>query len=116
MLSRFLTLFLVLAPVFGLCSVEDPPAKPAKGQSSQAIARGSILSDVPSRIEPGGRYLIYLHGRIVETEGERPTHPDFGIYEYRMILETFADLGSGHGAFYSPHPAWVEPTAEWAGR
>jgi hypothetical protein len=34
------------------------------------------------------RYLIYLHGRIVEEDGRRPTSPDFGTYEYDAILDS----------------------------
>jgi pimeloyl-ACP methyl ester carboxylesterase len=37
--------------------------------------------------------VVYLHGRIIEDEGERPTHPEFGTYEYRAILQALADSG-----------------------
>lgn len=30
--------------------------------------------------------VIFLHGRIVEEGGERPTSPEFGVYEYQAIL------------------------------
>lgn len=52
-----------------------------------------IFADVPETINPTARYLIYLHGAIIERAGVRPTHPRFGIYEYRKILEVFADRG-----------------------
>ena len=52
-----------------------------------------IHTDVPENIDPEARYLIYLHGAIIERAGVRPTHPQFGIYEYRNILEAFADTG-----------------------
>ena len=52
-----------------------------------------IHADVPAIIDPSARYLIYLHGAIIETNGVRPTHPVFGVYEYRKILRTFADRG-----------------------
>src|SRR5712692_4610458 len=32
---------------------------------------GAILPGPPERIEPGGRYLFYLHGRIIEEQGPR---------------------------------------------
>ncbi|HVR29020.1 MAG TPA: hypothetical protein VMS86_05740 [Thermoanaerobaculia bacterium] len=38
-------------------------------------------------------YLIYLHGRIVEEQGVRPTHPRFGVYEYEAILARLAEGG-----------------------
>jgi predicted esterase len=52
-----------------------------------------IFAGVPAEIDPSARYLIYLHGAIIETAGVRPTHPRFGIYEYEKILSTFADRG-----------------------
>ena len=39
------------------------------------------------------KHLIYLHGKIIEDQGPRPTHPRFGTYEYQEILDTFAAAG-----------------------
>ena len=39
------------------------------------------------------RYVIYLHGRIVEEAGRRATHPDFGVYEYDAILDSLRHAG-----------------------
>src|SRR6185369_8324070 len=58
-----------------------------------AMAAGVVLSVLPKAIDPRGDYLIYLHGRIIEEEGPRPTSPRFGVYEYRQILDTFAGRG-----------------------
>jgi len=66
------------------CGAEDPPPAEASPQ---------IFADVPAAIDPGARYLIYLHGAIIETQGVRPTHPRFGVYEYEEILSTFAGRG-----------------------
>lgn len=55
---------------------------------------GSILTDVPARPHPGARYLIYLHARIVEEKGRRPTDERFGTYEYPRILDTLAASGA----------------------
>jgi hypothetical protein len=52
-----------------------------------------ILPEVPEVIDPDARYLIYLHGAIIESAGVRPTHPEFGVYEYQQILEAFAERG-----------------------
>lgn len=57
------------------------------------VTGGAVLSALPRPIDPRGDYLIYLHGRILEEEGPRPTSPRFGIYEYRQILDTFAGRG-----------------------
>jgi predicted esterase len=66
------------------CGAEDP---------SPAEASPQIFAEVPADIDPGARYLVYLHGAIIETEGVRPTHPRFGVYEYEEILTTFAERG-----------------------
>ncbi|MEJ2580567.1 MAG: alpha/beta hydrolase [Acidobacteriota bacterium] len=63
----------------------------AQGPASAAAPR--IFTEVPEQIDPNARYLIYLHGAIIEREGERPTHPVYGVYEYREILEVFAEKG-----------------------
>jgi len=54
---------------------------------------GTVEASLPTILDPDGHYLFYLHGRIIETQGRRPTHPEFGIYEYDSILQTFADSG-----------------------
>ncbi len=64
-----------------VCGAEDPPPAEASPQ---------IFADLPAEIDPGARHLIYLHGAIIETQGVRPTHPRFGVYEYQGILEVLA--------------------------
>ena len=59
-----------------------------------AAQRKAILSDVPARVDTNARYLIYLHGRIIEEKGARPTDERFGIYEYQQILDTLATSGA----------------------
>ncbi len=61
--------------------------------SSPVGVSGQIFAEVPDEIDPSARYLFYVHGRIIEEKGVRPTHPRFGVYEYQKILETLADLG-----------------------
>lgn len=63
--------------------------KPLPAESSQGV----ILKDVPEKIDAAGRYLFYLHGRIIEDKGIRPTSEEYGVYEYEKILQTFADKG-----------------------
>lgn len=59
----------------------------------QASAAGSIHGDVPASIDPAARYVIYLHGRILEVQGRKAVSPDFGPYEYDAILKALADKG-----------------------
>jgi len=54
---------------------------------------GAVQTSVPDHPAPTAHYLIYLHGAIIETQGRRPTHPDYGVYEYDQILEALADRG-----------------------
>lgn len=39
------------------------------------------------------RYVFYLHGRIVEEGGRRPTDSVFGTYEYDAILDSLRQPG-----------------------
>lgn len=82
--KRFGSVLLCIVLMATACGAEDSP--PA-GQALQ------ILTDLPAEIDPDTRYLFYLHGAIIERAGVRPTHPEFGVYEYREILEVLA----GHG-------------------
>ena len=81
---RHVATIVVWVALASACVAENPPpAAPAL----------DIVADVPDTVDPAARYLFYLHGAIIERAGERPTHPVFGVYEYRKILETFADRG-----------------------
>jgi predicted esterase len=73
---RILALFLLLLLV---------PAK--------TLGAGRVLRGLPDKVDPRQDYLIYLHGRIIEEEGVRPTSPRFGVYEYEKILADFAGRG-----------------------
>jgi hypothetical protein len=42
----------------------------------------------PGQGQTSPRYVFYLHGRIVEDQGRRPTDPAFGTYEYDAILDS----------------------------
>jgi len=60
---------------------------------TKALGAGRVLRSLPDKIDPRQDYLIYLHGRIIEEEGVRPTSPQFGVYEYEKILADFAKRG-----------------------
>jgi len=53
----------------------------------------SIYQDVPDKIDIKAKYLFYLHGRIIEEKGIRPTSEKYGVYEYEKILETLKNKG-----------------------
>jgi len=79
---------LTSALVAGILATAACPA-PLPSQANP----GTVLTQTPSDVDPAARYLLYLHGRIIEDQGVRPTHPRFGVYEYQAILETLADRG-----------------------
>jgi hypothetical protein len=51
------------------------------------------LPATPGLSQAAPRYVIYLHGKIVEQEGRRPTDPTFGTYEYDAILDSLRRAG-----------------------
>ncbi|MBV9958896.1 MAG: alpha/beta hydrolase [Acidobacteria bacterium] len=70
---------------------QKKPARPAANETNET--RGSVLKDVPEKIDTQARYLFYLHGRIIEEKGIRPTDERYGVYEYEEILKTLAGKG-----------------------
>lgn len=52
-----------------------------------------ITEFVPEKIDKSQKYLIYLHGGIVQDLGADAVSEDFGKYEYYKILETFKERG-----------------------
>jgi len=55
--------------------------------------QGLVHTALPDPINPESRYVFYLHGRIIETQGRRPTHPVYGVYEYDRVVQALATDG-----------------------
>ena len=53
---------------------------------------GKTSNHTAQKTDPKSRYLLYLHGKIVE-RARRPTSPQYGVYEYDQILDTFKQRG-----------------------
>jgi dienelactone hydrolase len=70
---------MVLAPLVALLLALVTPVTP-----------GPILTDVPGKPDPAARYVFYLHGRILETQGREAVSPEFGAYRYDAILTALA--------------------------
>ena len=51
------------------------------------------LSPAPAHSQAPRPIVIYLHGRIVEEGGRRPTDSIFGTYEYDAILDSLRQAG-----------------------
>ena len=56
-------------------------------------AQSQILTEPPENPDPNARYVFYLHGKIIEDEGRRPSHPRWGVYEYDAILKALESKG-----------------------
>ncbi len=76
---------------------------------ARALGAGRVLRSLPEKIDPRQDYLIYLHGRIIEEKGLRPTSPEFGVYEYEKILADFASRG--FVVISEPRPRGTDPGA-----
>jgi hypothetical protein len=63
--------------------------EPATG----ATTGGTVIAAFPEKPDPGLRYVVYLHGRIVEEQGRRAVSPDFGAYQYDEIVAALARPG-----------------------
>ena len=63
---------------------------PLQGESAGQVA---VHGRLPERLDVRARYVIYLHGRIIEDKGRRPTDATWGVYEYQQILESLAADG-----------------------
>lgn len=61
-----------------------------RARFSWLLALGLLAASAHAQ-EP--RYLIYIHGRIIEDEGRRPTSAEFGTYEYDAILDSLRQPG-----------------------
>lgn len=74
------------------------------------------LPAAAERPAPGAshpRHLIYLHGKIVQTEqSARPRHPEFGFYELEKIRQTFRDRGFVVASEIRPKSASVGESAD----
>ena len=79
------------------CATSEEPA-----DTTTASVSGHVMNDVPEEIRPDRSYLFYLHGQIIEDQGVRPEHPEFGVYEYEAVLAALA--GEGFEVISEPRP------------
>jgi hypothetical protein len=62
--------------------------------AGSATFAAEVYPDFPSQIDPGGSYVIYSHGRIVEGDDPRPVHERWGVYDFPAIVSKLAEGGS----------------------
>jgi hypothetical protein len=84
-----------------------PQADAAQAGASQSAAP-RVLADVPAQVDKSARYLIYLHGRIIEEQGAHAVSPEHGPYEYEQILAALA--AGGYTVISATRPRGTEPT------
>lgn len=53
----------------------------------------SVGYDMPAKIDRSARYIIYVHGRVIENQGVHPQDVRYGVYEYTDILQRMASAG-----------------------
>lgn len=61
--------------------------------AARAEAPQGVIPRVPESPDPEGRYLFYLHGRIVEEQGPNAVSAEHGPYEYAAIVRQLAEAG-----------------------
>lgn len=77
--------------------------------AAPSLAEPLIHPGVPAGIDREARYLVYLHGRILEGNVPEPTHPEHGTYDYGGILRAFA--GAGYTVIAEHRAADTDPDA-----
>jgi hypothetical protein len=96
------------------CQREPTSSRTADG--SPLPPSGIVSSSIPNTIDPNARYVIYIHGKIIEDEGVDAVSPQFGRYELTDILKylaksgfmTIGEVRSGSTEVdtYADHVAW----------
>jgi hypothetical protein len=74
-------------------SVPSTFSIPTPTESQSSVTPHITGYEFPASIDPAGRYLFYLHGKIIEDQGLPAVSPDYGEYEYASILKTLESHG-----------------------
>jgi dienelactone hydrolase len=61
--------------------------------AAPVVRAGGVHADVPTSPDTKAAWIIYLHGRIVEMQGKKAVHPEFGAFAFDAILKALADAG-----------------------
>ncbi len=115
--------------VLGLAALVVPPvawffARVAPRRLAAALfllwaplaAGGAVHGKLPDTPDPKARWIIYLHGRIVELEGRAASHPEFGRFAFDGIVEALAGRGFELVAALRPASTSFEYSARVAGQ
>jgi pimeloyl-ACP methyl ester carboxylesterase len=100
-----------------LCLLATGACRQPAPTGSAPVAAGPRAAGrpLPETIDLRSRYVVYLHGAIVEGDDPRPISPEFGPYEFEAILRAFEARGFVVVAHQRPAQAspeaWAERTA-----
>jgi hypothetical protein len=87
-------MILLILLSFMVTGVWSPPAFSFEvNKSDVGKTKGFIYKEVPDKVEPGEKYLFYLHGAWPERHGLNEAHPQFGLYRYDMVAKRFSQEG-----------------------
>jgi len=90
-MTRWSPTLAVAAGLLALAGCGRPDDSRAGTAQLSAGEPGTIARSFPDQIDPGARYLIYLHNQFLETSAPGEVHPQFGAYDYGEILGALAD-------------------------
>jgi hypothetical protein len=90
--QRSAKLFCLLGLILlAACQSEVPG--PRVTESPTSAPQGAVMYSVPESIDPNGKYVFYIHGKIMEEEGVDAVSPQFGFYAFTNILAYLAQAG-----------------------
>lgn len=70
--------------------------------------QAQVTTGLPEKIDPTGKYMFYLHGAIVQSQGENAVSPTYGKYMYRDIVNKLASHGYNVISEVRPKDATVD--------
>ena len=80
--------------------------------SATITTHAQVTTDVPAKVEKNKKYLFYLHGAIVQSQGEDAVSPAYGKYMYRDIVNALSKKGYHVISEVRPKDATVEGYAK----
>ncbi|PLX33190.1 MAG: hypothetical protein C0600_00995 [Ignavibacteria bacterium] len=61
--------------------------------SAQLSHAQNIFTTLPDSIDTARHYMFYIHDNVVHAGDVRPSHPEFGTYEYEEIVNRLSTEG-----------------------
>lgn len=76
------------------------------------FSAAQVTTDVPETVDKNKLYVFYLHGAIVQYQGENAVSPAYGKYMYRAIVDSLSNYGYHVISEVRPKNATVNTYAE----